>query len=362
MTKKNQTHPPINNNTETVQTQQFILGILNDAIVVAQITRNQNLIENKHPEQTVRVESACYKEDNFYIEDEKLEGFHSEIEKIFPEQPVIVALDLQNKDNDFYIKVSASLKKLLMSPFPSGGLALLKENGVLDGLFPEYGRLYGVPQVEIYHPEIDTGIHLAMCLDYAAKVNMPWIARFAIFCHDFGKGITPTDILPHHYEHEIKGTDLVKDFCTKWNIGDAEKELALFVTEHHGTWHRVPESGDKKVVKFLLNYELDKREEFRRLVGLACIADSRGRLGLEHSVDHTAILFDKVGDAWKNINQDEQFKIAEERFQSYLIRKEERNEKPVQDINYFLKDLIYREQIRLVNQSRPKKNNSLSPC
>lgn len=362
MTRKIQTHSSLNNRQEIAQTQQFVLKILNDAIGLAQITQNQNLIENKYPEQTVKVLEACYKEKNYFIEEDKLEGPPPEIKKILPEQTPIVAPDFQDKDNDFYIKVSVSLKNLLMSPFPSGGLALLKENGVLDGLFPEYGRLYGVPQVEIYHPEIDTGIHLAMCLDYAAKVNMPWIARFAVFCHDFGKGITPTDILPHHYEHEIKGTDLVKDFCTKWNIGCAEKELALFVTEHHGTWHRVPESGDKKVVKFLLNYELDTREKFRRLVGLACIADSRGRLGLEHSIDHTAILFDKVCDAWKNINQDEQFKIAEQRFQSYLIRKEERNEQPVQDINYFLKDLIYRERISLVNQSRPKKNNSMSPC
>lgn len=307
--------------------KEIILQKLAEAIVEAQRAPNQTLVENKHPEQTVLVAKAC-----------------------------------EEVSSDFSIAASDALKKILMAPFPSGGFAFLKENGVLDGIFPEYGRLYGVPQVELYHPEIDTGIHLAMCVDYAAKANMPWLARFAVFSHDFGKGITPLEILPHHYEHEIKGTDLVKAFCAKWGIGKVEEDLALFVTEHHGTWHRVPESGDKKVAKFLLNHELHNRDDFRVLVGLACIADSRGRLGLEHSTDHTAILFDKVCSAWKNMNKEEQMATAEERFQSYLKRKEEREEKPTQTISYFFDDLVHRERIRLVGEARPKKSKTMMPC
>lgn len=262
---------------------------------------------------------------------------------------------------DFSENIYKSLKNILMSPFPSGGLALLKQSGVLDGVFPEYGRLYGVPQVEIYHPEIDTGIHLAMCVDYAAKMNMPWHVRFAVFCHDFGKGITPPEILPHHYDHEVKGTDLVKLFCAKWGTNKAEEELALFVTEHHGTWHRAPDSGDKKIAKFLMSHDLHNKDDFRIAVGLACIADSRGRLGLENSVDSSGILFDKICDSWKKIDPKKQLLIAEEKFNSYLKRKEERGEEASQTINYFLDDLIYREKIRLVSGARPKKSISMAP-
>ena len=38
-------------------------------------------------------------------------------------------------------------------------LRLCAECGALAILFPEIDRLFGVPQVKEYHPEIDTGIH-----------------------------------------------------------------------------------------------------------------------------------------------------------------------------------------------------------
>ena len=42
--------------------------------------------------------------------------------------------------------------------------------GALAALFPEIDRLFGVPQPEKYHPEIDTGIHTLQVLDVACEL------------------------------------------------------------------------------------------------------------------------------------------------------------------------------------------------
>ncbi len=56
----------------------------------------------------------------------------------------------------------------LMEPHPSRMLSVLRECGALAQLLPEVNALYGVPQHVHDHPEIDTGVHLARALDYAA--------------------------------------------------------------------------------------------------------------------------------------------------------------------------------------------------
>ena len=55
-----------------------------------------------------------------------------------------------------------------MEPQPSRMLAVLRDCGALAQLLPEVDALYGVPQRVGDHPEIDTGVHLARALDYAA--------------------------------------------------------------------------------------------------------------------------------------------------------------------------------------------------
>jgi tRNA nucleotidyltransferase (CCA-adding enzyme) len=53
----------------------------------------------------------------------------------------------------------------LMEPKPSRMLQVLREGGALARLLPEVERLYGVPQPEAHHPEVDTGHHLELVLD-----------------------------------------------------------------------------------------------------------------------------------------------------------------------------------------------------
>jgi tRNA nucleotidyltransferase/poly(A) polymerase len=68
---------------------------------------------------------------------------------------------------------------------------VLRECGALAVVLPELDRLWGVPQRADYHPEVDTGVHLMMVLDMAARLQAPLAVRFACLAHDLGKGTTP---------------------------------------------------------------------------------------------------------------------------------------------------------------------------
>ena len=75
---------------------------------------------------------------------------------------------------------------------------------------PEYVGLFGVPQPEKYHPEIDTGVHLLMALDVAVDLSKGASnVGFAVLLHDLGKGITAQQELPSHKGHEAAGVPLV---------------------------------------------------------------------------------------------------------------------------------------------------------
>src|SRR5690606_39828209 len=86
---------------------------------------------------------------------------------------------------------------------PDGYIEVVRECGALAKVFPEVDALFGVPQPERWHPEIDTGVHLLMALRMAARLSGcdPTVA-FALLGHDLGKGTTPRELLPRHHGHE----------------------------------------------------------------------------------------------------------------------------------------------------------------
>ena len=52
-------------------------------------------------------------------------------------------------------------------------LAVLRDCGALARILPELDALFGVPQPAAHHPEIDTGAHMLLVLDYAAAHGFP---------------------------------------------------------------------------------------------------------------------------------------------------------------------------------------------
>ena len=158
---------------------------------------------------------------------------------------------------------------------------VLRECGALRVIFPELDRLFGVPQPERWHPEIDTGVHVLMCLKRAAELSTDTAVRFAVLMHDLGKGETPASLLPAHHGHEGRGVRLVDDLCDRLRVPGLHRELARLVAEHHGKVHRAFELRAETVLGLLETCDAFRRPERFEGFLLACQADAQGRKGLE---------------------------------------------------------------------------------
>ena len=88
-------------------------------------------------------------------------------------------------------RVWQELARGLMEKQPSRMLQVLRDCGALARILPELDALFGVPQPAEHHPEVDTGAHMLLVLDYAAAQGFPLEVRFAALTHDLGKGTTP---------------------------------------------------------------------------------------------------------------------------------------------------------------------------
>ncbi len=185
-------------------------------------------------------------------------------------------------------RVWAETRKALSEDKPSVYFEVLRACGALQRLFPELERLWGVPQPGYWHPEINTGVHVMMALDMAARLTGDVQVRFAVLTHDLGKGATSTDILPSHRGHEQRSVELTRKMCSRYRIPRQYRDLALVAAKYHGHFHRVAEMKSSTILKVLHGIDaFRKPARFRQYV-LACEADSRGRTGFEETIPQQA--------------------------------------------------------------------------
>ncbi|GGP22982.1 multifunctional CCA addition/repair protein [Silvimonas iriomotensis] len=180
-------------------------------------------------------------------------------------------------------RVWQEIAKGLMEDTPSRMFTVLRECGALARVMPEIDALFGVPQPEKHHPEIDTGVHVMMVIDYAARQQLPLATRFAALCHDLGKARTPEEMLPSHHGHEGKGVPLVEQFCERIRAPAECRDLAIMVCRDHTNVHRARELRAGTVLELFGRCDgLRKPDRFSAMLD-ACAADARGRLGLENT-------------------------------------------------------------------------------
>ncbi len=178
-------------------------------------------------------------------------------------------------------RVWQELSRGLMEAKPSRMFEVLRGSGALKKILRELDRLWGVPQRADYHPEVDTGVHVMMVIDMAAKLNLSLPARFAALTHDLGKGTTPADVLPRHIGHEMRSVSLLGPLCERLRVPVECRELALLVARFHGDIYKIDQLRRTTAVTILERCDVFRRpERFEELLG-ACEADYRGRLGFE---------------------------------------------------------------------------------
>jgi len=182
----------------------------------------------------------------------------------------------------------------LMENTPSRMFEVLRDCGALKKILPEVDRLWGVPQPALHHPEIDTGVHVMMVLDYAAAKQYSLPIRFAALTHDLGKGTTPEDVLPRHIGHEERSVNLLKRLCPRLKVPNDCRELALMVAKFHGKVHRALEMRPETLLQLIHDTDAIRQPGRFNDFLLTCECDSRGRLGMGNKPYPQAELLQKT--------------------------------------------------------------------
>ncbi len=192
--------------------------------------------------------------------------------------------------------------KSLSTQSPQVFLKVLRDCGALKVVLPELDALFGVPQPEKWHPEIDTGIHTLLVAEQAALLSNSLPVRFAAQVHDLGKGITPESEWPSHKMHCHTGLKLIKKLCERVRIPNEFRDLALMVCEQHSNIHRASELRPETKLKVLNKFDVWRKPERLEEILLSCMADSRGRTGFEDIEYPQKSIFENAYQAALSVN------------------------------------------------------------
>ena len=199
-------------------------------------------------------------------------------------------------------RVWAEMEKALNTPEPDRFFMVLRECGALARILPEIDDLFGIPQTAKYHPEIDTGIHTMMVMQQITQLTSDPVARFAALVHDLGKAKTPEELLPSHKGHERSGLPLIDAMCQRLRIPKKYQALAKAVAEYHLHMHKMADLKPTTVLRMLEKTRALMDDERAQQIALCCIADARGRTGLEQRDYPQADLFLRFQQAAKNVD------------------------------------------------------------
>lgn len=148
-------------------------------------------------------------------------------------------------------RVLAEFRKALKSDKPSVFFEVLKKANVLDVHFKEIYDLIGKTQPVAYHPEGDSYNHTMVVVDKSAILTDNEEIRFSALVHDLGKGITPKEMLPHHYGYDKNGVKLVENLGNRLKIPNSWIKCGKVSAKEHmlgGIFNRMT---PKKQVDFI---------------------------------------------------------------------------------------------------------------
>ncbi len=199
-------------------------------------------------------------------------------------------------------RVWSEMERALGEDRPSQFFRVLRGCGALTRIFPEIDALYGVPQPEKHHPEVDTGMHTMLVLDQAAKLTPDTRVRLTALLHDLGKGTTPEAVRPKHIEHEERGVKLITGFCRRFRVPNEYRDLAVITCRYHSHCHRASELTSSTLLKTLEAIDAFRRPERLEQFLLACVADARGRRGRENDAYPQADVFRRAFSAAMSVD------------------------------------------------------------
>jgi len=224
--------------------------------------------------------------------------------RIAPETLALMNDMVHNGEVDALVpeRVWQEFARGLMEHKPSRMFYALRECGALTRIMPEVDALFGVPQPAQHHPEIDTGLHSMLVIDYAASQNYSLPVRFAALTHDLGKGTTPPQEWPRHIGHEARSVQLVRDLSERIRTPNDERDLALLAARYHGDVHRAAELRPTTITDMLQAVDAYRKPERFEEFLQACACDFHGRPGYAEKPYPQAELLRLAFDAARSVD------------------------------------------------------------
>ncbi len=152
-------------------------------------------------------------------------------------------------------RVFCEFRKAISSQKPSIFFETLRKAKVLEVHFPEIANLIGQTQPEKHHPEGDSYQHTMIAVDNSAKLTSNLAIRFSCLVHDLGKGVTPKEMLPHHYGHEEKGVKLVQSLGNKIGVPNSWIKCGKIAAKWHMKGGIFEKMTAKKQVELIENID-----------------------------------------------------------------------------------------------------------
>ncbi|PSW72747.1 multifunctional CCA addition/repair protein [Photobacterium sp. GB-50] len=218
-------------------------------------------------------------------------GFTVAPETIALMQEMVISGELESLTPE---RVWKEWEKSLSSDDPQVFLTVLRQCGALSVVMPEIDALFGVPQPEKWHPEIDCGIHTLLVAKKAAELTTDKTIRFAAQVHDFGKALSPKEDLPHHKTHCRDGIKPIKALCQRLRIPNDYRDLALLVCEQHTKIHYAEEMRADTFIKIFDQIDAWRKPDRVAQLATCCRADARGRTHFEQTPYQQADIFQTV--------------------------------------------------------------------
>lgn len=180
------------------------------------------------------------------------------------------------------------LERGLMCREPRRFIQILRYSGALARLLPELDALYGVPQLSDAAETVDVGEHQENVMAESSKANAPLAVRFAALVHKLGKGGTPREIWPSHYQHEARGHAGLRKLAARLAVPPEIASLAHLVIDECDRVHRASDVRAGALTAMVERVQaLVAPERFEQLL-MVCTCDYAAYAG------HTAAEYPKA--------------------------------------------------------------------
>ncbi len=170
-------------------------------------------------------------------------------------------------------RVFGEMSKALRALNPRAFFDALYGWSCMQHWFPELEVLGARPAGPVnHHPEGSAFEHTMQVVTRCRELNGSEAEMYAALVHDLGKGVTPDEQLPHHYDHERLGVPLVHAMSDRVKVTNEMRELGVVCAREHLNIHRF--GGTRSVKRVDLIGRLGRHVAS---AGLVSQADAQGR-------------------------------------------------------------------------------------